>query len=271
MMRRMLFMAVMLAAMIGTAAAAGDVLFGYKFEPGKAQRYRLKLNTQMEMSGMAVSQVADMTVNVTCSSHDKGAYTMNLVFEKVDASNVLAGTTTTDPNAAGMVGKSVIFTVDEHGTVSGITPGPGFDTWSTVQQVVEPTLKSWFVYMPASKVAVGGKWKREGYRDQAASGTEYMTNEFFTFRSNAKEKGRDVALVDHDVTTTVGGTSESPYGTFKLVGTGKGKFEFAYNPSNRTITRLKGDMETKIDMTPQSGGTAMKTTIANHIERELLE
>jgi len=271
MMRRVWIAAVMLVVLMGTAGAAGEVMFAYKFEPGKAQRYRLKLDTRMEMSGMEVSQMADMTVAVTCASHDKGVYTMNLVFEKVDASNVLAGNKSTDPNAAGMVGKSVIFTVDEHGAVSGITPGPGFDSWTTVQQVVEPTLKSWYVYMPASKVALGGKWEREGYRDKAFSGTEYVTTELFTFRANGKEKGRDVALVDHNVTTTVGGTSESPYGTYKLAGSGKGKFEFAYHPATRTITRLTGDMETKIDMTPKTGGDTMKTTIANHIERELLE
>ena len=271
MLRRFWFTCVMLVVLMGTAGAAGEVMFAYKFEPGKAQRYRLKLNTQMALSGMEVSQVADMTVAVTCASHDKGVYTMNLVFEKVDASNVLAGNKTPDPNAAGMVGKTVIFTVDEKGAVSGITPGPGFDSWTTVQQVVEPILKSWYVYMPASNIAPGGKWQREGYRDKAASGTEYVTNEHFTFRANGKEKGRDVALVDHDVTTTVGGVSESPYGTYKLAGTGKGKFEFAYHATTRTITRLTGDMETKIDMTPQSGGEAMKTTIANHIERELLE
>jgi hypothetical protein len=30
-------------------------------------------------------------------------------------------------------------------------------------------------------------------------------------------------------------------------------------------------METNIDMTPQGGGEVVKTSVANHIERELLE
>jgi hypothetical protein len=165
----------------------------------------------------------------------------------------------------------VVFTVDSHGSVSNIAPGPGFDVWAQVQQVVEPTLKNWYVYMPGKAVAAGSGWKRENYRDKSPSGADYVTSEVFKFRESRKEKGADLAIVNQDVTTTVGGTTETPMGTFKLSGTGTGKFEFAFDPATRTITTFSGNMETLIDMTPQTGGTAMKTTVTNHIERELLD
>lgn len=270
MMRRMLLTGIMLACVAGNAAAA-DVMFGYKFAPGQTERYRLKLNTEVTTAGMDVSQKADMTVKVTCASAAKGSYAMSLVFEKVDATNTVAGTPQADPTASRMVGKSVNFMVDGSGNVSDITPGPGFDVWPAVQQVVEPTLKNWYVYLPAKAVPVGGKWKRENHRDTASSGAAYVTNEYFTFRQSAQEHGHDLAIVDQDVTTAVTGSSETPLGVFKLAGGGKGKFEFAYNPATRVIQRFKGTMDTAIDMTPQSGGLAMKTTVANHIERDLLE
>jgi hypothetical protein len=255
----------------GFASAAGEVMFVYKLEAGSSQRYRLKLNTEMEMMAMEMSQMADLSVTVACVAVDKDMHTMNMVFDKVEASNMIAGNMQPDASAAKMAGKTVTFMVDSHGTVSNIAPGPGFDAWPEVQQVVEPTLKNWYVYLPAKAVPVGGEWKRENHRDKSSSGSEYVSNEKFKFREMKKGKGGDVAVVDEDVTTEVGGSTETPMGVFNLAGAGKGKFEFSFNPATGAITRLKGTMETNIDMTPQSGGEPMKTSVANHIERELLE
>jgi hypothetical protein len=271
MIRKMLMGTVLVVGLTGIASAAGDVTFGYKFEPGSTQKYRLKINTEMEMTGMQASQVADMMVTVTCASAKGDAYAMNLVFDKVDASNVIGGNMQADPTAPKMVGKAVAFTVDSHGSVSDVGPGPGFDAWPEVQQVVEPTLKNWYVYLPASAVPVGGTWKRENFKDKSGAGSEYVSNEHCTFREMKKDKGHDVAMVDQDVTTQVGGSTETPMGVFNLAGTGKGKFEFQFDPAKGVIRYFKGIMETDIDMTPQSGGDPMKTSVTNHIERELLE
>jgi hypothetical protein len=270
MIKKTLLAGLLLACAAGSSAAGG-VMFGYNFQQGASERYRMKLNTDIEMSGMEMSQMSEMTVKVTCDASDRGKHTMSMVFEKVDASAVMGGNMQTDPSAAEMVGKSVIFTVDANGDVSDITPGPGFDVWPTVQQVVEPILKSWYVYLPSAEVAVGGDWKRENYRDKSDSGAETVTSEYFKFRESRKEKGRDLAIVDSNVSSTVGGSTQTPMGVFTLAGAGKGKFEFAFDPASRTITRIKGSVETSIDMTPESGGSAMKTTVVNHIERELVE
>jgi len=271
MMRKVCLVTMMTClSLAGLASAAKDVTFGYRFEPGKAQKYQLKMNTEMEMTGMEASQVADMQVTVTCASAKGDAYTMNLVFDKVEASNVIGGNMQADPTAAQMTGESVSFTVDSHGEVSAVTPGPGFEAWAQVQQVIEPTLKNWYVFLPDKAVPVGGDWKRENYRDKSA-GTEYVSNENFKFREMKKDKGQDTATVDQDVTTQIGGTTQTPVGIYNLAGTGKGKFEFQFDPARGVITYYKGSMQTDINMTPQSGGDPMKTSVVNHIERQLVE
>jgi hypothetical protein len=271
MIRKMMITGMCVALLSGVASAAGEVMFTYKFEPGAAQHYRLKINTEMEMSGMEASQVADMTVTVTCGSAKKDTYAMTLRFDKAEASNVIAGNMQADPLAAQMVGKTVTFDVDIHGTVTAITPGPNFDAWPQVQQVVEPTLKNWYVYLPAKAVPVGGEWKRDNFRDKSAAGSEFVSNEHFKFREVKKDKGRDLAVVDEDVTTDVGGSTETPVGVFDVKGKGKGKFEFNFDPARGAILYFKGTMNTDIDMTPQAGGLPMKTSVANHIERQLLD
>jgi hypothetical protein len=268
----MLIVVAAMAIMISTlATAAKDVTFGYQFTPGKSEKYRLKINTDMEMTGMAASQIADMAVTVACVSKKADAFAMTLTFDKVDASNTIGGNTATDPNAMKMLGKSVGFTVNTHGDVTDIGPGPGFDAWQDVQQVIEPTLKNWYVYLPGTAVSPGGTWKRENYRDKSSAGADYVSNENFKFREMKKEKGHDVAMVDEDVTTEVGGSTQTPVGVFNLAGTGKGKFEFQFDPATGSIRYFKGNMGTDINMTPQTGGDAMKTSVTNTIERELID
>jgi len=272
MIRKMLTTAVLVVAALTTLAnAAGEVTFGYNFEPGRSEKYRLKINTDMEMTGMTASLVADMSVTVACVSKKGDAFAMTLTFDKVDASNKIGDNMTTDPNAIRMVGKSVGFTVNTNGDVSDIGPGPGFDAWPAVQQVVEPTLKNWYAYLPNQAVAPGGSWKRENVHDKSAAGSESISNETFTFKELKKEKGHDVAVVVADFTTEVGGSTQTPIGVFDLAGTGKGKFEFQFDPATRSIRYLKGDLSTDVNMTPQSGGDATKTSVTNHLERELIE
>ena len=50
-------------------AVADDVTFAYKFEPGTTERHRAKLNQEVTMGPMAVSNIADMEVTVKCLSY----------------------------------------------------------------------------------------------------------------------------------------------------------------------------------------------------------
>lgn len=271
MIQRTLAMGTMIAMMAAAAGAGSDVMFAYKFEAGAKEHHRLKVNTEVSMAGMDVSQIADMMVTVTCVVAKPDANSMTLVFDKVDASQVIAGNMSTDPSAAMMVGKAVNFTVDSHGTVTAITPGPGFEAWPQVQQVVEPILKSWYAYLPGKGVPVGGEWKREDHVEKSASGSEYTSDEYFKFRAMKKEKGRELAVVDENMNTTIGGSTQTPMGNFALSGAGKGKFEFQFDAARGAIARFKGSMETDVDMTSEAGGDPMKTSVANTIERELIE
>ncbi|HET6348556.1 MAG TPA: hypothetical protein VFH88_05670 [Candidatus Krumholzibacteria bacterium] len=271
MLRKLIMGMTALMMVAGVAGAAGDVNFGYKFKVGGAEKYHLLINTEMEMTGMKASQIADMTVTVTCVSSKPGAYAMNMTFDNVETTNTISGSSQPDPSAEQMIGKSVLFTVDEHGTVSNVAPGPDFEAWASVQRVVEPTLKNWYVFMPDKAVAAGSGWKRDNYRDTSVAGSEYVTNEKYTFRETKDEGGASLAVVDQDVTTKVGGTTQTPMGNFDIAGTGSGKFEFYFDAGRGVITHYKGSMQTDINMTPQSGGDAMKTSVTNHIERELLK
>lgn len=271
MIRKLVTTAVLLTAMTTIATAAGEVHFAYKFQPGKSEKYHLKIDTAMKMMGMDASQLAEMEVTVTCGSKKGESYAMTLTFDKVDAKNTIAGNVQPDPSSANMMGKTVGFTVDSHGTVTDIGPGPNFDSWQNVQQVVEPVLKNWYVYLPANAVKPGGTWKRDNYRDKSAAGSEYVSSETFKFRGMKNDKGLDLAIVDEDVTTTVGGTTETPMGNYKISGNGSGKFEFHFDQARGAIRFFSGSMKTDINMTPQAGGDPMPTSVTNTIERQLLD
>lgn len=272
MMRRILTTAVALALTMTTfATAAGEVTFRYQFAPGKSEKFRLKIDTDVKMQGMTVSQLADMTVTVTCLSKKDESYAMKVTFDRVDATSKIGDSPQASPIAMAMVGKTVGFTVDSHGAVSDIGPGPGFDAWPSVQQVVEPALENWYEYLPGTPVPVGGTWKRENFREKSATGAELLRNEHFKFREMKKVKDHDVAVVEGDVASEIGGTSETPVGKYDLDGTGKGKFEFHFDPATGSVRYFKLNLATDVNMAPQAGGDALKTSFTNVIEREMIE
>src|SRR5258705_13175063 len=103
MRRRMLTVAAALAIMISTlATAAGEVTFGYQFTPGKSEKYRLKISTDMEMTGMQASQLANMAVTVACGSRKGDAYAMAPAFDKGEAAHTNGRNTAPDPNTQKM-------------------------------------------------------------------------------------------------------------------------------------------------------------------------
>ncbi|HET6463706.1 MAG TPA: hypothetical protein VFH33_07890, partial [Candidatus Krumholzibacteria bacterium] len=93
----------------------------------------------------------------------------------------------------------------------------------------------------------------------------------FNFREMKKLGGHDVALVKGDMTSEVGGTKETARGVVNLSGHGKGKFEFQFDPAAGTFRYFKGTIDTDLDMTPQSGGDATKTSLGTTIEMELVD
>lgn len=264
--------AALAVALTAATAVAQEVSFAYRFEPGTAERYRVKLNQEVEMGSIAVGNLADMEVSLKCVSGAEGKYAMQMTFDKVDVSSSMMGTVTPSPLGEQLMGQSITFDVDASGDVSHIKPVGTFEAWDTAKQLVEPVVDSWYVYLPSKPVAVGGTWKKDGEKETQSSGTETVTNASYAFKAMRKEKGRDVAVLEQLLDTDIGGMTATPMGTFAVAGGGKGKFEILFDPAKSRVVKLKGKVDLAMDMTPQAaGGDVVKTVVTNHVERDLLD
>ncbi|HXV13862.1 MAG TPA: hypothetical protein VEC56_06615 [Candidatus Krumholzibacteria bacterium] len=262
----------MFASILASApAVAQEVTFAYKFEPGTSERYRVKLNQEVSMGQMEVSNLADMEVTVKCVSVADGKYAMELKFDKSDVSTTMMGNTSASPLGEQLAGQTISFTADASGGVTDVKPVGVFEEWAMAQQLVEPVLQGWYPHLPNKAMAVGGEWKQAGEKQVGAGGSESVTNASFKFKAMKKEKTRDVAVVEQTLDTTIGGTSATPMGVYSVAGSGTGKGEFLFDPSKSRVVKVKGKVDLNMDMTPQSGGEAMNMIVANHFERELLE
>ena len=262
------FMALAAAAL---PAAAADVTFAYKFEPGTSERHRAKLNQEVTMGPMAVSNIADMEVTVKCVSAKDGKYAMEMTFDKVDVSMTMGSNTSANPMGAQLVGQTIAFTTDAGGDVSGIKPLAAFEAWETARQLVEPIIESWYPHLPNKAVAVGGEWKKVGDKKGSETGMETAVDAAFKFKEVKKEKGLDIAVVEQTMVAKVTGKTETPMGSYNVAGSGNGKGDFHFDPSKSRVIRLKGQIDLNMDMTPEAGGDAVQTVVTNHVERQLLE
>jgi len=258
-------------AVAAVSVAAEDITFAYKFEPGASERHRAKLNQEVTMGPMAVSNIADMEVTVKCVSGKDGKYAMEMTFDKVDVSMTMGSNTSANPVGGQLTGQTIAFTTDASGEVSDIKPAGSFTAWSSARQLVEPIIESWYPHLPNKAVPLGGEWKKEGDKKGSDSGMETDVDASFKFRELKKDKGHDVAVIEQTMTATVSGKTETPMGNYNVAGGGKGKGDFFFDPSKSRVVRLKGQIDLNMDMTPEAGGDALQTVITNHVERQLLE
>lgn len=276
-MNRAIRFAVRSCAMIAVATAvpsfAQQVTFAYHFEPGTSERYSVKFNQDVDMMGgkMTVSNLADMEVTVTCVAAKDGKFSMQMKFDKVDVSTTMQGTPSASPLGEQIMGQSIMFTANANGDVTDVTPVGSFDAWASAQTLVRPVVESWYPHLPDKAVAVGGTWEKAGEKRKVESGTETITNAAFKFREMKKEKGRDLAVVEQTLDTSVGGTTTTPMGVYTVAGFGKGKGDFSFDPAKSCVVKIKGKVDITMDMTPQSGGEPVRTVMSNHLERTLLE
>jgi len=268
-----LFGSFVMSAMVSGAATAfaQDVTFAYKFETGAVERHRVKLNQEVTMGTMAVSNLADMEVTVKCVSGANGKYAMEIKFDKVDVAMTMMGQTSASPIGEQLVGQSIAFTTDANGEVTEVKPLGSFDAWPTAQQLVQPVLEGWYPHLPGNAVAIGGGWKKAGEKKPSASGAETLINAAYTFKAMKKEKGRDLAVVEQVLDAVVSGKTALPMGVFLVAGTGKGKGEFLYEPAKGRVVKVKGKIDISMDMTPEEGGDKMEMVVINHVERDLLD
>jgi hypothetical protein len=261
----------LVVALSAAPAVAQEVRFAYDFKPGASERHRVKLNQEMDMGGMAIGYLADMSVSLKCVSGADGKYSMEMKFDKVDVSTSMMGNVSANPIGEQLVGQAITFDVDASGDVNNIKPVGAFDAWDTAKQLVEPVIDRWYIHLPNQAVAVGGSWKKEGEKELQSSGTQTVTNTTYTYKAMKKEKGRDVAVIDQAQDSKISGVATTPMGIFNVDGSGQGKFEILFDPAQSRVVKFKGKIDVSMDMTPQAGGDLVQMIVANHFERELLE
>src|SRR5262245_32719531 len=99
-----------IAVVVAAAPAfAQDVTFAYRFEPNASERHSVKLNQEVDMGGMAISNIADMQVTVKCVSAKDGKFGMEMKFDKVEVSMTMMGNTSASPIGEQLTGQSIAF------------------------------------------------------------------------------------------------------------------------------------------------------------------
>lgn len=272
-MKTVLFHILVASVIVGMTAGvvvAESVHFGYKFAEGYTSKYKVKFNQEVDFGGFAMSNFVDLEVTVDCVGATDAVYSMKMTFDKVEASRMMMDNMQNDPNAEKLVGKSVTFTVDAHGEVEDIAPVGYIDGWEMMKAGIEPIVKNWYVFLPNKALAAGEEWKEDKPTEKQDNGMEVTTSAVYRFKEVKKEKGRDCARVEATVANMLGGSTDTPQGSFAVDGKGDGKFELLFDGSTSTIVRLKGKVDMKMDMTPEGGGDKVETTVAYNIERELI-
>jgi len=269
-MIRKMSLPLILVALAVAAWAADGVNFSYRFQPGAAERHRVKVNTEADFGGMAMSQVADLEVSVKCVSAAEGRNVMQLTVDKADMSRTMFGNMEKDPTGEMLVGHAISFVVDGHGKVDEVAPVGYFEGWDQIKRFIDPVIKNWYVHLPGEVVAVGGEWTHDPPKETDESGVEVTSHSVYKFKEMKKDKGRDLAQVSVDVENTMGGKSTTPAGVYDVDGKGKGKYEFSFDPATGAVAKFKGSIDVDMNLTPQTGGDPVATVMGYTIERELL-
>lgn len=258
-----------LLSMTGVAAGE-DVHFGYRFTEGQTGNYKVKFSQELDFGGFAMSNFVDLEVTVKCVGASDSLYSMEMLFSKVEASRMMMENMQNDPNAEKLVGKSVAFTVDPHGDVNDVSPIGYVEGWDMMKAGIEPIVENWYVFLPDKGLAEGQEWSESKEKEVQDNGMEVTTSAVYKFKEIKKEKGLDCARVEATVENILGGTNDTPQGTFAVDGIGEGKFELLFDSATATIVRLKGKVDMKMDLKPTAGGDAVETTVTFNIERELI-
>jgi hypothetical protein len=270
--RMHIVMAALLAVVFiaGSVGAGDDIMFGYKFEEGYSSKYKLKFSQEVDFGGFAMNVFADFEVEEKCTGVTDSTYTMEATFIKVEASRMVFDNIEEHPMSEQLAGQTVVYSVDAHGDVSGIKAAGYIDGWAGMKDIVEQVIESSYVYMPDAAVAAGGEWQQEAEKETTDDGMEVVTSSKFEFKEMKQENGRDCAKIVGKMENTFSGVMTTPQGAMEADGTGAGEYECYFDPGTTTIVKLKGRVDVKMDMIPESGGDAVETTVAYQVEKELL-
>ncbi len=272
-MRRSVIIAVAAILMVVAVSVAGadePVLFAYVMEEGQAESFKVKFSQETDLGFFMLSFFVDMEVTERCIKADSVGYTMEMTFDKVEASRLFQEKMTQDPMSNNLTGARVTYRVDRHGEVTDIKATGYIEGWSQAERVIKPIIESGYAYLPDREVAAGGEWGKDAEIDTTDAGLEITTTSKFKFKETKKEKGRQCAKVEGRVQNIIGGETDTPQGLMAANGEGKGKFEIFFDVATHTVIKLKASMDIKMDLVPQSRGDTIETTISYSLQREIM-
>jgi len=273
-MKRNILLALIGAAILALPAAyagAGDeVMFAYSFEEGYKQAYKVKFTREIDAGFFTASMFADLSVTEKCIGVEDGKFKMEIVFDEVEASLSFGGNIQDAKISEALTGQAVFYTVDANGEVDDISAATFIENFAQLsEQLVEPVIESGYAYLPVAEVALGGTWNPDEETETTDEGLEIATTGEFTFKEMKEQSGRSCAYVEGKMENIISGSAQSPQGPATAEGKGEGKFKLFFDPSTRTIVKLKGSMDFNMDLRPDGGGDAISTVVGFTMEREV--
>lgn len=274
---RQVFRYLTVLALVATVIAApavtgadGGTHFAYDFSEGYVQQYKVNFKQEMFRGSFSWSAIVDLEVTEKCVGvSDEGAFEMEIVFDKVEASMMMFDKMRDSGIGESLTGQAVSFTVDKHGETNDVKAMGYIESWNQVEQIVTELVNQFYVHLPAEDHSKGDKWEFTDEKDE--QGMNVTENWEYEFKEVKQEMGRECAKVQAEVEFGIGGISSTPGGDFKMDGGGDGKYEFFFDGSEGLVVKLKGAIEINSDMTPVDGkGDTNELTINYEISRELL-
>jgi len=262
-----LIIAAAAACLVVAVALAGDVHFSYHYPEDYSQGYKMKFNQEVSFGQFSMSEFVDMEVTERRVGVDEeGTLSMELTFDKVEASRVQFDNMVESPLGEQLTGQAVTYKLDKFGDVTEIEPAGYIDVWDDIHDRVEAFLM--YAYMPDKVVAQGESWSEDA-KEEEDEGMKTVTTSAFTFKEMKKEKGLECAVVEGNIENVITGTNENPMGTFAVDGKGKGSIEMLFDPKTSAIVKLKGKMELNMNMVPEGAGQEVNTIVTIQMEKAL--
>lgn len=270
---RIIVLGLVIAAVLVTAVvspAQDGIRFEYVFKEGYVQQHKVFFKQQMFFGNFSRSAMVDLEVTEKCVGvTEDGAFQMELVFDKVEASIMMFDRLQDSGMDEALTGQSISFTLDKYGETNDVRAVGYIETWDQIQQMVREMANQLYVYLPAEAHAKGDKWEHTDERDE--EGMNVTETWEYEFEKSEEEKGRECAKVKAEVEFGIGGVASTPGGDFNMDGEGDGKYEFCFDGAEFMIVKMKGSIEVQSDMVPVSGsGDTVESTIIYEISRELL-
>lgn len=260
-----------IAALLVPAVLSADdsVIFGYDFEEGNTQDFKVKFTQETFFGSFSSSVFADMEITEKCVGvNEDGTYQMEILFNKVESSMMWMDKMQESSMGEELTGQTIGYTVDKNGEVDNIKALGYIESWRQYEGSMKQLVSGFYPYLPGEEISKGGEWEDSDENDEG--GMHVTSSANYVFTEMKEEMGRKCAKVEAEIETGIGGVNTTPMGEYNAEGEGEGEAEFYFDPSESIIVKLKEKIEIKMDMTPVSGGDAIETTVSFEIERELL-